>query len=138
VSRDKLDLSYRRLQLKDGAHEDLIIIETVLRLQPGRQKDIMAQCRKYQDMRRAKQPMGVASAGSFFKNPPGDSAGRLIDDAGLKGLCKGNAMVSPKHANFIVNTGQATADDIIELMREVQEKVYRHSGVMLEPEVHLL
>lgn len=138
VSRDKLDLSYRRLQLKDGAQEDLIIIETVLRLQPGRRKDIMAQCRKYQDMRRAKQPMGVASAGSFFKNPPGDSAGRLIDDAGLKGLRKGNAMVSPKHANFIVNTGQATADDIIELMREVQEKVYRHSGVMLEPEVHLL
>lgn len=138
VSKDRLDISYRQLQLLDGNIEDVIIIETVVRLKPGRQKDIIAQCRKYQDLRRAKQPMGVASAGSVFKNPPGDSAGRLIDDAGLKGLRRGNAMVSPKHANFIVNTGQATADDIIELMREVQEKVHSHSGVMLEPEVHLL
>ena len=80
----------------------------------------------------------MASAGSFFKNPAGDSAGRLIDSAGLKGLRKGNAMVSMKHANFIVNTGQATADDIIELMNEVREKVYAASGILLEPEVQLL
>jgi UDP-N-acetylmuramate dehydrogenase len=138
ASREELDFSYRQLQLKEGTFNDSIIIETVLRLKPGKQKEIIMQCRRYLDRRRAKQPMGVASAGSFFKNPPGDSAGRLIDEAGLKGLRKGNAMVSVKHANFIVNTGQATADDIVELMREVQEKVYLHSGVMLEPEVHLL
>jgi UDP-N-acetylmuramate dehydrogenase len=90
------------------------------------------------DSRRDKQPLGTASAGSFFKNPTGDSAGRLIDAAGLKGLRKGNAMVSDKHANFIVNTGQATPDDIVDLMKEVQQKVYLHSGVRLEPEVHIL
>jgi UDP-N-acetylmuramate dehydrogenase len=138
VSKDKLDFSYRQLWFKEGSLKDAIIIETVLRLKPGRQKEIITQCRKYLDRRRAKQPLGAASAGSFFKNPPGDSAGRLIEDAGLKGLCRGNAMVSTKHANFIVNTGQATADDIVELMREVQEKVYIHSGVLLEPEVQLL
>ena len=138
VSKDRLDFSYRQLCFKDGSFDNLIIVEAVLRLKPGKQKDIITQCREFQEMRRAKQPMGVASAGSFFKNPPGTSAGRLIDDAGLKGIRRGDAMVSPKHANFIVNTGQATADDIVELMREVQEKVYRHSGVMLEPEVHLL
>jgi len=138
VTGDDLGFSYRQLQLKEGSLEDAIIIETVLRLKPGRQKEMIEQCRQYLDKRREKQPLGVASAGSFFKNPAGDSAGRLIDEAGLKGLCKGQAMVSTKHANFIVNAGQASADDIIELMKEVQEKVYLHSGVMLEPEVHLL
>ena len=135
---DDLAFSYRQLQLKEGTLEDAIIIETVLILKPGKEKEMIEQCRQYLDKRRAKQPLGVASAGSFFKNPSGDSAGRLIDEAGLKGLSKGHAMVSTKHANFIVNVGQASADDIIELMKEVQEKVYLHSGVMLEPEVHLL
>jgi UDP-N-acetylmuramate dehydrogenase len=138
VSGEELIFTYRQLQFKENAVEDIIIVETVLLLKPGRQKEIIAQCREYQDNRRSKQPLGAASAGSFFKNPPGDSAGRLIDAAGLKGLCRGNAMVSPKHANFIVNTGQATADDIVELMKEVQEKVYLHSGVKLEPEVHIM
>ncbi|MDH3330632.1 MAG: UDP-N-acetylenolpyruvoylglucosamine reductase, partial [Desulfobulbaceae bacterium] len=68
----------------------------------------------------------------------GDSAGRLIEAAGLKGLRRGNAMVSTVHANFIVNTGQATADEIIELMQEIREKVFHTSGIMLEPEVQLL
>jgi len=138
ASSDNLVFSYRQMHLKEGILEDGIIIETVLKLKPGKQKEMIEQCRQYLDKRRDKQPLGVASAGSFFKNPVGDSAGRLIDEAGLKGLCKGHAMVSTKHANFIVNVGRASADDIIELMKEVQEKVYLHSGVTLEPEVHLL
>lgn len=138
ASSDDFAFSYRQFQLKKDSLEDAIIVETVLRLKPGRQKEIIEQCRWYLDKRRAKQPLGVASAGSFFKNPAGDSAGRLIDEAGLKGVCRGGAMVSTKHANFIVNTGQASPDDIIELMKEVQEKVFLYSGVMLEPEVHLL
>ncbi|MCL7486689.1 MAG: UDP-N-acetylmuramate dehydrogenase [Desulfobulbaceae bacterium] len=138
LAREQLDFSYRRLQLNKGSLADSIIVEVVLRLHPGTGEEIRAQCREYMNRRRAKQPMGAASAGSFFKNPSGDSAGRLIDAAGLKGLRRGDAMVSSRHANFIVNTGQATADDIVALMKEVQQKVYLHSGVMLEPEVHLL
>ena len=84
-----------------------------------------------------KQPLGVASAGSFFKNPPGQAAGRLIEEAGLKGYHVGGAMVSTRHANFIVNTGTATAADILALMRRVQSKVFDQSGLMLEPEVQI-
>lgn len=135
---DKILWRYRDMQLRQGALDDAILIEVVLRLRPGRKEEMIALCREYLEKRRAKQPLGVASAGSFFKNPPGDWAGRLIEEAGLKGLSRGGAMVSEKHANFIVNSGGATPDDIIGLMKEVQEKVYRRSGVMLEPEVHLL
>jgi len=138
VGKDDLIFSYRHLSLREGNLVDGIITGALLRLQAGHPEEIAARCRKYNALRKEKQPLDVASAGSFFRNPPGDSAGRLIDEAGLKGLRRGNAMVSIKHGNFIVNTGQATADDIVELMREVQEKVYLHSGVMLEPEVKVL
>lgn len=138
MSRDDLEFTYRHLQCRSDIGENPIIIESVLKLTSGRQREILARCREHMDSRRDKQPLGTASAGSFFKNPTGDSAGRLIDAAGLKGLRKGNAMVSDKHANFIVNTGQATPDDIVDLMKEVQQKVYLHSGVRLEPEVHIL
>ena len=96
---------------------------------------IAARMEEYQRARRQGQPHGLASAGSFFKNPPGDSAGRLIDACGLKGLRVGDAMVSPAHANFFVNTGQASAADMRELARLVREAVYRRHGVQLEQEV---
>lgn len=86
-------------------------------------------------LRTAKQPKGVASAGSFFKNPPGDAAGRLIEQAGLKGLRVGDAEVSTVHANFLVNRGAASANDLRELMRLVQQQVLRQCGVELHPEV---
>lgn len=138
AKRSQLEFSYRKIQLLDGLNDISVIVGTTLRLKPGKQTRIIATCREYMDRRNMKQPLNMASAGSFFKNPPHDSAGRLIDSAGLKGYCRGGAMVSPRHANFIVNTGQATADDIVELMQDVQQKVYRHCGVMLEPEVHFL
>jgi UDP-N-acetylmuramate dehydrogenase len=134
----ELEFSYRRMRPRRPDLEDAVVVEVVLALRPGRPREILDRCRDLLVRRRAKQPKGQPSAGSFFKNPPGDSAGRLIDAAGLKGLQMGGAMVSPKHANFIVNTGAATADDIIGLMREVQARVYHFSGVRLEPEVHLL
>ncbi len=84
------------------------------------------------------QPIGTANSGSVFKNPPGDSAGRLIEAAGLSGKQVGNAMVSEKHCNFIVNTGGATAADIEDLIDEVREKTKRHSGVGLELEVRIV
>ncbi len=88
--------------------------------------------------RQAKQPLGMPSCGSVFRNPPGDFAGRLIEAAGLKGARIGNAQVSAKHANFIINTGGATAADIEALIRHVQATVERVHGVRLVPEVHVL
>lgn len=138
VSRGDIEFSYRRMRPRNPALTDAAVVGAVFSLRPDKQRRIIERCRKHVAGRRQKQPVSVASAGSFFKNPPGDSAGRLIEAAGLKGLQRGQAMVSTKHANFIVNTGQASPNDIIELMQEVQERVFRFSGVRLEPEVHLL
>ena len=88
--------------------------------------------------RQAKQPLGMPSCGSVFRNPPGDFAGRLIEAAGLKGARIGNAQVSEKHANFIINTGGATAADIEALIGHVQASVERAHGVRLIPEVHVI
>lgn len=138
VSGSAIDFSYRRMSPKDGKLDNGVIVGVDFSLSSGIQRDIYEKCRDYQARRREKQPMGVASAGSFFKNPEGDSAGRLIEAAGLKGMKRGNAMVSTKHANFIVNTGEATADDIVDLMNDVRQGVFNFSGIMLEPEVHVL
>ncbi len=138
VSRSDLVFSYRRLRPRKAALNDAVITGAGFVLQPGDPGEIQERGREYLARRREKQPAGVASAGSFFKNPAGDSAGRLIEAAGLKGFRSGRAMVSLEHANFIVNTGQASADEIIELMGEIQKRVFRASGIMLEPEVHLL
>jgi UDP-N-acetylmuramate dehydrogenase len=88
--------------------------------------------------RNASQPLGVPSCGSVFRNPPGDFAGRLIEQAGLKGRRIGGALVSEKHANFIVNAGDATAADIEALIDEVKATVLQRSGVQLEPEVRIV
>ncbi len=88
--------------------------------------------------RNAAQPLGIPSCGSVFRNPAGDFAGRLIEEAGLKGRRIGGAMVSDKHANFIVNTGQATAADIETLIEEIASTVAQRTGVRLEPEVRVI
>ena len=89
-------------------------------------------------MRREKQPLNYPSAGSTFKRPEGYFAAKLIDDCGLRGLTVGGAQVSEKHAGFIVNIGGATASDILELMRQVEQRVFEQFGVHLEPEVRIL
>ena len=81
------------------------------------------------------QPVGTRNCGSVFRNPPGDFAARLVEASGLKGAAVGGAFVSPKHANFIINAGRATASDVEALMRRIVERVARDSGVVLEPEV---
>jgi len=101
-------------------------------------KAIAARCHQLAKQRAAKQPKGVASAGSFFKNPPGDAAGRLIEQAGLKGLRVGDAEVSTVHANFLVNRGQASAHELRALMGLVQDRVAKQFGVELLPEVHFV
>jgi UDP-N-acetylmuramate dehydrogenase len=91
-----------------------------------------------QGKRRSKQPLGLPNAGSIFKNPAGDFAGRLIERAGLKGRTVGRAQISPYQANFIVNLGGAKANDVRDLMGLIQEEVWKRSGVWLEPEVRLV
>ncbi len=88
--------------------------------------------------RRTKQPLDYPSAGSTFKRPFGHYAAALIDEAGLKGMRVGDAMVSPKHAGFVINCGKATARDTLLLMRSIEDKVFAKSGVRLEPEVMII
>lgn len=129
-----LTFGYRECSLP----RESVLLSATFSLTPGKVDEIKAACRKYQDLRRRKQPVAEPSAGSFFKNPPSDSAGRLIEAAGLKGYAVGGAKISQKHANFIVNTGKASAADIINLMQTVQQEVHKRFGIMLEPEVHIL
>lgn len=136
VEREKggLAFSYRHLET-----EGMIVVAAEFLLQAGDRQAIDIRCGQLMRDRKEKQPQGLANAGSFFKNPPGSpAAGKLIQDAGLKGVRVGGAQVSEVHANFLVNTGSATAQDFLDLMRVVQEKVFERFGVRLEPEVHLL
>ncbi|MBI5558171.1 MAG: UDP-N-acetylmuramate dehydrogenase [Deltaproteobacteria bacterium] len=132
---EEMHFSYRSWGEKPGQ----IVLEGFFRLPKDDPASIKKRCGELRERRKRSQPRHVANAGSFFKNPPGPkTAGQLIDEAGLKGRSIGGAMVSPVHANFIVNTGTATARDILELMRVVQETVQRKSGIKLEPEVKIL
>jgi len=99
---------------------------------------VRARLLEVQKHRRATQPIEQRSLGSTFKNPPGDSAGRLIDACGLKGRRIGGAQVSPKHANFIVNLGGASADDVLALMAEMRDRVQERFGIELEPEIRVI
>jgi UDP-N-acetylmuramate dehydrogenase len=99
---------------------------------------VRARLLEVQKHRRATQPIEQRSLGSTFKNPPGESAGRLIDACGLKGLQIGGAQVSPKHANFIVNLGGASADDVLALMAEMRNRVRERFGIELEPEIRVV
>lgn len=115
-----------------------VVVEVELVVRQGAVEEVRNTCRMMQGKREQVQPGQYASAGSFFKNPPRESAGRLIDACGLKGFQVGGAMISEKHGNFLVNTGDATASDILNLMKITQEKVREKSGINLEPEVHFL
>ena len=110
-------------------------LDAWLRLEHGDGEAGMARIRTLLDQRARTQPTGVASCGSVFRNPPGDHAARLIESAGLKGLRIGGAQVSEKHANFIINTGDATSRDIEDLILRVRTEVERQSGVRLVTEV---
>lgn len=134
----ELRLSYRNLALADSEIGSRVVTAAWFRLHPDREEDSRARCAAYLERKKSKQPAGVASAGSFFKNPPGDFAGRLIEAAGLKGLRCGGAIVSPVHANFLVNTGGASATDILSLMAQVQAEVAVRFGIQLEPEVRII
>ena len=132
---EKLDLSYRHSIFAETGD---VIISAVFRLEKGDRAEIEEKMKDFAEKRNSKQPLQYPSAGSFFKRPEGYFAGKLIQDAGLKGVSVGGARVSEKHSGFIINTGGATAKDIIDLMHLVQNTVYDKSGVMLEPEVRIV
>lgn len=113
-------------------------VAATLKLQQGEQSDIENRIKNHLARRAATQPVQLPNAGSVFRNPQGDYAARLIEECGLKGTCKGGACVSEKHANFIINTGTATAKDIETLIEHVQEVVEREQGVLLQREVKIM
>lgn len=139
LQADALEFTYRQWQnRKTNENEERLVLSADFNLQRRTTKSIRESCLGFLEKRKGKQPRGVKNAGSFFKNPPGDSAGRLIEAAGLKGITCGDAMVSPVHANFLVNIGAARAADVQQLMEEVIRKVKETSGITLIPEVHFL
>lgn len=118
--------------------EKWIVLGARFRLEKGEKEQIDAAMRDYAVRRKEKQPLNYPSAGSFFKRPAGHFAGALIEGAGLKGQRAGGAQVSEKHAGFLINAGGASASDFLSLMKLVQEKVQKESGVLLEPEVRIV
>ena len=130
-----LDFGYRHSVFHDN-HE--VIGEVIMTLKPGDKNVIKARMVELTEKRESKQPLEFASAGSTFKRPPGYFAGTLIEQTGLKGLSVGDAQVSHKHAGFVINTGSASAKDVLDLIAEVQRRVYDQHGVHLEPEVRMI
>ena len=116
---------------------DCVIVKTVFELHPADPEQIQARMRELMEKRRTSQPLELPSAGSTFKRPQGAYAGALIERAGLKGKGVGGAQVSEKHAGFVVNTGGATASDVLQTIRMVQDRVFEDSGFRLEPEVRI-
>jgi UDP-N-acetylmuramate dehydrogenase len=134
LPRAALAFQYRRLDLPPG----WVITAVRLTLARGDRAEMEKRVATARDKRKKNQPLGDPNAGSIFKNPPGTFAGRLLEEAGLKGLASGGARVSERHANFIVNRGGATAADVWALMEEMRRRVEARCGVHLEPEVKLV
>ena len=134
LSKDRLELGYRSSIFQKNNY---IILGGTIELETGNKDNILSEMNELNAKRREKQPLNFASAGSTFKRPEGYFAGKLIEDSGLKGKKIGGAQVSEKHAGFIVNTGTATTDDIINLMDFCKKTVYEKFGVMIEPEVRI-
>ena len=130
-----LDFGYRHSVFHDN-HE--VIGEVIMTLKAGDKNVIKARMDELTEKRESKQPLEFASAGSTFKRPPGYFAGTLIEQTGLKGLSVGDAQVSHKHVGFVINTGSASAKDVLDLIAEVQRRVYDQHGVHLEPEVRMI
>src|SRR5439155_1549701 len=132
LSAADLHLRYRDSRLKH--HPGEVVIEATFQLAPAQPEEIAARLDEIRRWRRDHQPLGIPSAGSTFRNPDGDSAGRLIDSIGWKGRTHGGATVSEKHANFVVNDRKGTAADVRALVDEVAAAVEHETGVRLEPE----
>lgn len=135
LKAEQLEFAYRKTKLQKSG---LIVTEVNLKLEPGCKDDITSKMADFSHRRISKQPLELPSAGSMFKRPLGYFAGTLIEQTGLKGYTVGGAQVSEKHAGFVVNVGGATAADVLQLIKDVQDKVFSAHGVQLEPEVLVL
>ena len=132
LSVDEMKMGYRTSIV---SKMDYVVLEARLALTPGSRDEIRSRMNELKEKRVSKQPLEYGSAGSTFKRPEGYFAGKLIQDAGLRGFRVGNAQVSEKHCGFVINRGGATAKEVTELMDEVVRRVEENSGVRLEPEV---
>lgn len=129
----ELVFSYRKLKLENGS----VIINACFNMEQESKDFVAERIKKYLKKKKKSQPLEYPSAGSVFMNPPNDYAGRLIEKTGLKGKRVGGAMISNKHANFIVNTGSARAEDIIALMRIARDSVKKETGIDLQTEIQI-
>ena len=132
---DDLEYGYRNTSLMQSG---VVVTKVFLQMEEGIAEELTASVDMTLKSRRDKQPLELPSAGSVFKTPPGDHAGRLVEASGLRGLMLGGAQVSEKHGNFIVNIDHATAQDVLALIDQVQHIVNQKFGIMLEPEVRLV
>ena len=133
-SNEEMKFAYRHSVLEEN---NGIVLSAIFSLQPKSADEIKGLMRELMGKRSASQPLDLPSAGSAFKRPVGGYAAALIDQAGLKGFCVGGAAVSQKHAGFVVNQNNATAEDVQSLLRQVSDKVFEKSGIRLEPEVRI-
>ena len=135
MQAEELDLSYRHSIIGE---KKLFIVSAVFEPERGDAKSLLEEIAAFNKARKEKQPLEYPSAGSTFKRPEGYFAGKLIQDAGLRGFAVGGACVSEKHCGFVINKDNATSTDIYNLICEVSDRVYKNSGVRLEPEVRML
>jgi UDP-N-acetylmuramate dehydrogenase len=133
-SRSRLRFSYRGLAIPPS----WIILKGKFQLKKGKKGEILERVKSYSEMRRRRQPLDYPSAGSIFKNPEEGPAGKWIEEAGLKEFRIGQAMVSERHANFIINLGKAKAEEVIRLMEWVEKRVSEEKGIFLEREVKVV
>lgn len=135
LNAEELELGYRTSNIEKNGY---IISSVVLKMKKGNSEEIKARISDYTQRRTGKQPLEYPSAGSTFKRPEGHFAGQLIDEAGLRGYKSGGAQISVKHAGFVINTGDATAEDVINVITHAQEEVFKRNNIRLETEVKRL
>ena len=133
-SRSRLRFSYRGLVIPPS----WIILKGRFQLKKGKKEETLERVKSYSEMRKRKQPLDYPSAGSVFKNPKEGPAGKWIEEAGLKGFRIGQAMVSDRHANFIINLGKAKAEEVIRVMEFIEKKIHEEKGISLEREVKVV
>ena len=134
MDREEISFSYRKTTFPP----DTIILGAQFKLEKGERSKIKEKINEILQLRQAKHPLEFPSAGSIFKNLPGQAAGHLIEDMGIKGMTAGGAQISSKHANFIVNRGNATASDILGLIEFIRSRAQKEKGVKLETEVVII